>query len=130
MEARNTIQRSLVYEAVQQLCHPTAEEAWTFIHQKHPSVSKATVYRNLGVLAQSGALRKISLPDGADHFDSTLSEHYHIRCRLCGLVADVDMPHQERMTDLIKDAAGFLVEGHDIILKGLCPACAQRCPAG
>ena len=44
MEKRNTIQKQLVLDAVAQLAdHPTADEVYAHIAQKHPTVSKATV---------------------------------------------------------------------------------------
>lgn len=48
MAKRNTIQRSLVLEAVNKLhCHATADEVYEEIIKEHPTISKATVYRNL-----------------------------------------------------------------------------------
>ena len=48
MERRNTIQKQLVLEAVAQLHnHPTAEQVYAQVVKEHPTISKATVYRNL-----------------------------------------------------------------------------------
>ena len=60
MKNRNTIQRTLVLEAVNTLqCHATADEIYEAIAKEHPSVSKATVYRNLNLLSEMGEIRKI-----------------------------------------------------------------------
>lgn len=123
MKNRNTIQRDLVMEAAKRLDHPTADEVYGFVAGKHPSISRGTVYRNLGLLAAQGRLRKVALPDGADHYDYTLEGHYHVNCRICGRVADVDLPYQHDLAERVKDAGGFLIERHDIVLQGLCPAC-------
>ena len=62
MQERNTVQRQLVYRAVQDLaCHPTAEEVYGKVVSTHPSISKGTVYRNLNRLAETGMLRKIQM---------------------------------------------------------------------
>ena len=49
--------------------------------RSHPTVSKATVYRNLGSLSEDGLLRHIKMPGGADRFDHMLfgtpSHHMH-----------------------------------------------------
>ena len=51
MTKRNTIQRSLVFEAVNRLqCHATADEIYEDIVREHPHISRATVYRNLNML--------------------------------------------------------------------------------
>ena len=53
MARRNTIQRSLVLEAVNRLhCHATADEVYEEIIKEHPTISKATVYRNLNLLSE------------------------------------------------------------------------------
>lgn len=82
---RNTVQRAMTLEAVRRLhAHPTAEEVYRQVAAEHPSVSRATVYRNLRQLAESGLLLKINTTDGADHFDHRCDAHYHAGCLRCG----------------------------------------------
>ena len=79
MEKRNTIQKQLVLDAVFRLAnHPTAEEVYAEVARSHPTVSKATVYRNLGSLSEDGLLRHIKMPGGADRFDHMLLEQHHM----------------------------------------------------
>ena len=60
MLRRNTIQRSLVYEAVNALQnHATADEIFALIAKDHPHISKGTVYRNLNQLVEDGEIRAI-----------------------------------------------------------------------
>lgn len=134
MNRRNTIQRSLVLAAMQKLNHPTADDIYSAIKTQYPSISRGTVYRNLALLVEHGNLRKVQLAGGADHFDITLRNHYHITCRSCGKMIDADLPYQEGLEEALGDTRGFLIEGHDIALHGLCPGCAhtivdEACPA-
>lgn len=129
MIRRNTIQCALVYEAVNELqCHATADEVYEAIVKNNPTVSRGTVYRNLNRLSQTGQIRKVEVPGGADRFDHRCDEHYHARCEKCGRVFDVDM---EPITDLEKrigKAHGFRFTGHDIVFKGICPGCEEQLP--
>lgn len=127
MKRRNTIQRGLVLEAVRLLPHPTAEDVHIHVASAHPAVSRGTVYRNLNILAAKGLVRKVTVPDAADHFDHTLANHYHIHCRLCGRVVDADIPYQQDLPGNIVEDHGFLIESHDIVFTGICPDCR---PAG
>lgn len=121
---RNTVQRDLVLQAVTALhTHPTADEVYLMITEKYPSISKATVYRNLNLLAEEGRIRKISVPAGADRYDFHAAPHYHIRCVRCGQVFDVDMPYQPQIHEKIRDTHGFFIQGHDIVFQGICPQC-------
>lgn len=124
MMKRNTIQRSLVLQAVKELkCHNTADEVYAAIIAEHPTVSRATVYRNLNQLSESGEIRKIEVPGGADRFDHRPHDHYHARCLGCGHIFDVDMEYMKDLEKAIRDCHGFAFSGHDIMFKGICPTC-------
>ena len=126
MIKRNTIQCSLVFEAVNKLqCHATADEIYDAIVKEYPNISRGTVYRNLNRLSKMGKIHKMELPGGADRFDHQCHEHYHARCVKCGRVFDVDMEYIEGLEKNIKDAHGFEISGHDIIFKGTCPDCKK-----
>ena len=48
MQTRNTVQRQIVLQAVLRMHdHPTADTVYAAVAAEHPSISKATVYRNL-----------------------------------------------------------------------------------
>ena len=50
-------------------------------------------------MVDEGSLRKVEVPDGANRFDFSLKNHYHVRCTKCGEVSDVDM---DEIPDLLK----------------------------
>ena len=123
---RNTIQRTLVLEAVKRLkCHATADEIYQMITREHPHISKGTVYRNLNQLSQSGDIRKIEIPDGADRFDHQCHDHYHVRCLRCGRIFDVDMAYLANLEKRIQDTHGFEICGYDLIFRGICRECRE-----
>ena len=124
MMKRNTIQRSLVFEAVNKLqCHATADEIYETIVTEHPNVSRATVYRNLKLLSETGYIRKIEIPGGADRFDHMCHDHCHVKCEKCGRVFDVNMEYITGIEKNIKDDRGFKFTGYDILFRGVCPDC-------
>lgn len=124
---RNTIQRSLVLEAVQSLHnHPTSADVYEVVREKYPNISRATVYRNLGVLANRGDVLRVEVPNGADRYDFLNKPHYHGKCRVCGGVFDIDMPYQSDIVSQVGDAHGFAIEGHEIIFDGVCADCQAR----
>ena len=124
MIQRNTIQCALVLEAVNRLhCHATADEVYDAIIKEHPTIGRATVYRNLNRLSETGKIRKLEIPDGPDRFDHLLHEHYHVKCIKCGRVFDVDMDYITDLVEKVKDTHGFQFTGHNIIFTGICPEC-------
>lgn len=124
MERRNTIQKDLVLRTVQELKrHLTADEVYEFIKKEHPTIGRGTVYRNLKILVEEGAIRKVEVPDGSDRFDFTLKDHYHVKCVKCGDIFDVDMEQLPDLKAKIRDTHGMEFLGYDIFFKGICPAC-------
>ena len=125
---RNTIQRDLVLQAVLDLKnHPTPEEVYEYIRKNHPTISKGTVYRNLNVLVDQGLLLKVDVPDSANRVDHTLKTHYHIRCRKCGRVFDMDMPDMtEEIKSMIRGTNGFEIEKYGLFFTGTCPECSKN----
>lgn len=127
MEKRNTIQRSLVFEAVNKLmCHATADEIYDSIVEKHPHISRATVYRNLNLLSEMGKIRKIEVPGGADRFDHICDAHCHVRCEKCDRIFDVDMEYISGLEHHISNTNGFKFTGYDILFRGICPDCQKK----
>ena len=127
MNKRNTIQRSLVLDAVNRLAdHATAEEIYRYIAQNHPNIGKATVYRNLRQLAESGDIRPLDVPCGPERFDHLCYPHYHVKCTECGRVFDVEMDYMPDLVQKIKNANGFDFADHDIIFRGVCPECKNK----
>ena len=127
MKRRNTIQKALILRAVCELKrHLTADEVYEFVKRDHPSIGKGTVYRNLAILTEEGAIRKVEVPDGSDRFDFTLKNHYHVRCVKCGEVFDVDMDEIPDLQKKIHDTHGMEFLTYDIFFKGICPECRAQ----
>ena len=57
---RNTSQKELVRNAVYEMRrHVTANEVYEFIKEAYPTIGKGTVYRNLDILVEEGALKRL-----------------------------------------------------------------------
>lgn len=124
---RNTIQKDLVRNAVYEMKrHVTANEVYEFIKEAYPTIGKGTVYRNLDILIEEGALRKIEVPDGPNRFDFALNNHYHVRCIKCGNVSDVDMDEIPNLLERINNTHGIKFLDYDILFKGICLKCMGK----
>lgn len=126
MKKRNTIQFALVFETVKLLqSHATADEIYEEIIKTHPHISRSTVYRNLNQLSEMGKIHKMSIPGGPDRFDHMCHHHYHIKCKMCSRIFDVDMGYMADLQKGIRNTHGFEFTGHDIMFQGLCPDCRK-----
>lgn len=96
---RHSRQRDIILEEVRRgKTHPSAQEVYDRVRPRLPKISLGTVYRNLEQLAAHGLIRKLELPGDQRRFDGDVSEHYHIRCLVCGRVDDVPGPPPAAIT--------------------------------
>ena len=123
---RNTVQRAMTLEAVRRLhAHPTAEEVYRQVAAEHPSVSRATVYRNLRQLEACSRLRRVAVPDGSDRYDGRLDPHEHMICETCGRAVDLCLGLEPGLLDQIRQKTGAAVSGCRLVIWGQCEACRR-----
>ena len=90
--SRNTTQRMKILEYVQEAeDHPTAEDVFEVVKKSLPSISLATVYRNLNMLAEQGLIVKLR-HDGKWRFDGHEGSHQHAIDTNTGEIFDVHQP--------------------------------------
>ena len=104
---------------------PTAQEILADIRETQPDVGLDTVYRNLNLLIDIGAVNPISLP-GKDTkvFELAVDRHHHhLVCLGCGEANCLDYcPVNEKE---LQAAVGgdFQIVGHSFELYGYCLKC-------
>ena len=126
MQERQTKQKRIIYDALKALDHPTATEVYGYVHGQYPSISRATVVRVLGGFAETGKALELSMAGTDVRYDYNVSRHYHVHCRCCGRVADLDMPAEFPIPVSPKDACGFLLEDFRVEYSGVCPRCREK----
>ncbi len=126
---RMTIQKKIIKDAVMSCKnHPSAETIYNLIAKNHPNISKATVYRNLNMMAEAGEIRRVEIPDSPDRYDYINFPHYHIKCQICGKIFNVNMKYMDRLNRELQDKSGFEILEHSIVFKGICPDCKLKKP--
>jgi len=124
MALRQSPQRNLVLEVVRStMDHPTADWVHRQARRRLPSISLATVYRNLTRLSAEGLIREIHAGGHPARFDGNTGRHYHIRCLGCGRVNDLPMSVDTRIEEEAGRAMSYRVLGHHVEVVGLCPLC-------
>lgn len=101
----------------------TAEE----IVSELPQVGRATVFRTLKVLLETGAICRLNTLDGAPRYSpSRVEHHHHTLCVRCGLVAEFRAATLERMMRAIGSEVPGEIVGHRIDLYVVCQDCMER----
>lgn len=128
---RLTRQRTVIQRVIEEARRPLSPaEILDAGRQQLPSLSIATVYRNLRDLQKDGLIKTVPLPGEntryeSHHADGDGHHHHHFQCTHCQKVFDIHgcPGGLEQMAP-----EGFAVEHHELILYGLCSECNNSRP--
>ena len=118
-----THQRQVLYEVMQGMeGHPSPEEVYARVKEQIPSISLATVYKNIHLFVESGVLREVSLHHGTVRVEMNNETHHHMVCSKCKSISDIGEQelHLAPMRSILN---GFLVERYAVDVIGICPKC-------
>lgn len=134
--SRNTVQQKIIFDIVKNMrTHPSPDEVYREVHNTHPTIGRATVYRVLNKLADSGQIQKVNMPKTADRFDYRTDKHIHFYCNCCSKVFDTDIENGSDIIAGLSDQIraenhtsqqGFEISDLNIFLEGLCPSCREN----
>jgi Fur family ferric uptake transcriptional regulator len=121
---RVTAQRQAIIEtAFSTRQHFTAEQLLAWSRRRDKSVSRATVYRTLPLLTESGLVREMDF--GKDHkfYDPNYAEHphhNHIICQDCEKIVEFDSAKIEKLENEISRRLGFALKAHRLQITATC----------
>ena len=104
--------------------HPSAEDVYQAVTKKYCSLSFATVYNTLNTLAQSGAVRELTLDPERKRYDPNTEPHHHLICVTCKKVVDVFEGVTVGMPKRLEKE--FSVFGNHVEFYGRCSACRNK----
>ena len=120
---RATRQRDAIQSAIRTSNRPLSpDEVLRHARANAGALGIATVYRNLKILLDEGAIQSVTLPGESPRYElSESAHHHHFQCTTCRRVFDVPgCPGNMRRLA----PRGFKVERHDLTLYGRCSDCA------
>src|SRR5216117_3980676 len=121
---RVTAQRQAIIEtAFSTHQHFTAEQLLAWSRRRDKSVSRATVYRTLPLLTESGLVREMDF--GKDHkfYDPNYAEHprhNHIICQDCEKIVEFESSKIEKLENEISQRLGFALKAHRLQITASC----------
>lgn len=123
-QERSTRQRKAIEDALVRAERPmTPEELLESARGEVPNMGIATVYRAIKDMRGTGDVVAVEVPGHPTCYESAhRGHHHHFHCRGCQRVFEVEAcAHGINAMA----PAGFRIEDHEIVLRGLCAACAR-----
>ena len=115
--------------------HFTAEQLLEWSRQRDKSVSRATVYRTLPLLSESGLVGEMDFGKDCKFYDPNYAQrpfHNHIICLDCARIVEFDSDKLAELEEEIRQRLGFKVQSRHLYIAATCEefrklgGCAKR----
>ena len=129
-DLRMTTQRQAIIAAVFSTEeHFTADQLLDWSRARDRSVSRATVYRTLPLLTESGLVREMDFGKDRKFYDPNYAEHpnhNHIICDDCERIVEFDSEQIAQIENEISHRLGFAVKSQRLQITASCEELKQR----
>ncbi|MDI9480083.1 MAG: Fur family transcriptional regulator [Syntrophomonadaceae bacterium] len=106
--------------------HLTAEEIGLQVKEIEPSISLATVYRNLNLLVELQMVSRLNIHDGPVRYELHGGHNHHLVCMNCGAAVKLGVCPMQGEVKRIVDETGFEVSSHHFEILGYCRECSLK----
>ena len=127
---RMTSQRQAIIDAVFSTEeHFTADQLLDWSRARDRSVSRATVYRTLPLLTESGLVREMDFGKDHTYYDPNYADHpnhSHIICEDCEKIVEFESDQIEQIETEISHKLGFAVKSQRLQITASCEELKKR----
>ncbi|MGD9010007.1 MAG: transcriptional repressor [Desulfobacteraceae bacterium] len=104
--------------------HPSVEDIYDQIMNDFPTMSLATVYRNIVLIKSLGEVLELGFPDGSNRYDGNKPyPHPHVICIKCKKIVDPDLVSLDEMKNEVALETNFKILNHRLDFFGICNNC-------
>jgi Fe2+ or Zn2+ uptake regulation protein len=122
-----THQRQVIYEAVVSAPgHYSPEQIYDVVRGRVPSISLATVYKNIRLFVEHGLLREVTPHAPMLRVDGNLEPHHHLVCTHCKSVQDIEGDFVDFKKLSRQLPGGFDLTQPLVEVFGLCRRCSKK----
>jgi len=116
---KKTPQRLTILKTIDKYGHIAIEDIYAEVKEQFPSISLATVYKNINALKEEKVVSEIHPKDSKIKFEIKKQPHGHFVCKKCGEVYDFELQNIcQPSLDIIDN-----IENSEVYLYGICKKC-------
>ena len=107
--------------------HPSVEDIYNQLKYNFPTMSLATVYRNIVLIKSLGEVLELGFPDGSNRYDGNKPyPHPHVICIKCKKIVDPDLDSLDDMKKEVANETNFKILNHRLDFFGICGNCLAK----
>lgn len=121
-----TFQRMNILESIDVYGHMSIDTIYEQVVKTHPSLSLATVYKNIILMVENGVLVEVPITGKKSKYELIKEDHIHLVCTECGEVEDKPTYSvTDELFSSITEQENFTLSKQQINLYGVCSHCQE-----
>ena len=119
-----TFQRMSILEVADKHGHISVEDIYEEVIKVHPSISLATIYKNIILMVEKMVLVEVPIAGKKPKYELAKSDHIHLVCTECGEVEDkpcIDTTDKAFLE--LTSQEHFKINRRQVNLYGVCEEC-------
>ncbi len=117
-----TPQRDAILRIMEDAGHISIEKIYETIKTAFPSLSLATIYKNIIAMQECDIIRELKIPGQKNRYEIKKEPHHHIVCKKCGNITDIETDVESSLKD-ISLKYDFDVSEISLSISGVCRSC-------
>jgi len=119
-----TPQRVAIVEELYSKGHMNIDELYKSLLKKFPSISLATIYKNVNAMLEKVFLNEVKIPEAKSVYELVKEKHSHMVCKSCGMIEDITIDTSLLQSSFNKKT-DFKIENTEVIFSGICSSCQK-----
>ncbi len=121
-----TPQRLAILQEIAKMGHADLDTIHKNLSKNFPSMSLATIYKNLHTLKEFGIIKELNIDNSKNKYEiAAQRKHHHLVCKVCGEVTDVFLDINA-IGEQLKNIEGFDVDYCEVYCYGTCSKCKEK----
>lgn len=119
-----TPQRVAIVDELYSNGHMNIDELYKKLLEKFPSISLATIYKNVNAMVENFFISEVKIPHEKSVYELTKAEHSHLVCEECQKIEDIIIDTSSVINEL-NGLSNFHVKNTNVVFTGICSECSK-----
>ena len=126
-DLKATFQRMNILEVIEKNGHMSVDDIYEEVIKVHPSLSLATIYKNIILMMEKGVLVEVPIAGKKSKYELAKIDHMHLICTECGEVEDRScLDSTDKILYELTKQEHFKLSKRQINLYGVCEKCQMQ----
>ena len=119
-----TPQRLEIVNILERHGHINIDDLYVELKVGFPSVSLATVYKNINLMLEKKFVLEVQIQDKKNVYELAKKEHSHVICTECNAVQDIYVDTKKLFAE-VTQMSHFSLQSSNITFNGFCLTCQE-----